>query len=110
MIDFIANNVALVSLACGIVGDLALTIFLLLRKRKDVAEQYVDHLIDESLPSLIRLAEETDCDGIYKLSFVVESVLKKIKRYIKKHDAAFYRSLIISKVEDILSTPQKKEN
>lgn len=110
MIEFFESHQGLLPVIVGLVLDIVLTILCLIFRKKGKTKDYVINLIDEVLPGFICLAEESGCDGISKLSMVIDLVLKRIKKFIVKDDFHFYKSLIIEKVEAILSTPQKKES
>ena len=108
MIEFIMNHPDVLALIIGLLVDIILTILCLCFRKKAKAKDYVVNIIDEVLPGFISLAEASGSDGDTKLSFVIDMVLKRIKRYIVKDDLHFYKSLIIEKTEAILSCPQKK--
>lgn len=76
-------------------------------KLKD--SEAVKSLIAEVLPGFINLAEASGVCGTSKLMFVIDSVMKRIKCYVSGKDEQYWMSYIREKVENILSTPQKKE-
>ena len=111
MIDFFVENPNYFFLAIGVIADVLVGVIVLIfsfRKKKLNESDRIEVLIDSVLPGYITLAEASESYGSSKLSLVVELVMKKISRYILKKDVHVYRSMIIEKVENILSTPQKK--
>lgn len=108
MINFIESHLDLVLLLSVGVIELVFVVISFFRKKRLNNEDFVTSRIDSILPGYINLAEASDCDGSTKLSFVVDCVLKNIKRFISKKDEKHFISLIIEKTEAILSTPQKK--
>lgn len=80
-----------------------------IRMKPSKAVDQVKNLISEVLPGFINLAEISGCHGKAKLLFVVESILKRIRKYISKEDEDYWMQYITDQVEAILSTPQKKE-
>lgn len=110
MIDWLQAHIGLLYVLIGLLVDVVLTILCLFRGKKAAAKDYVISRIDEVLPGYINLAEASGEDGASKLSMVLELTLKRVKRFILKGDMHYWKSLIIEKVEAILSCPQKKEN
>lgn len=108
MIEFIESHYLLI-LAC--ISLIAEVIIIIRSFRKNKVDQaaIIENLIDSVLPGFINLAESTCADGTSKLCLVVKLCIEKIAKYISKSDESYYRTLIIEKVESILSTPQKKE-
>lgn len=76
-------------------------------KLKD--SEAVKSMIAEVLPGFINLAEASGVCGASKLMFVIDSVMKRIKSYVSGKDEQYWMAYIREKVENILSTPQKKE-
>lgn len=109
MIDWIIENPQLFTAGVGLVFDVVIFFIVLFRGKKAVSSDSIKLLIDENLPGSIILAEQSELDGPYKLGFVIDVILRRIRKYIKKSDDTYWISYIKDKVEAILSTPQKKE-
>ena len=84
-------------------------VIVLIRSMKNKDSEEIKNMISEVLPGFINLAEASGVCGSAKLMFVVDSVLKRIKRYTSTKDEQYWMSFIRERVENILSTPQKKE-
>lgn len=81
----------------------------IIRKKPSKAVDDVKLIISEVLPGFINLAEMSGVCGKAKLMFVVDSVMKRIKAYVSSKDEQYWMTYISEQVENILSTPQKKE-
>lgn len=106
MKDFLLANYKLLIMIAVLILEL---ILFLLKKRPQV--NYSDHiksLIDEFAPAFINLAELSKASGSEKMSFVVQQLLDKCDKFILPKDRVYWTDYIVSKVESILSTPQKK--
>ena len=106
VLNFLLENWQL--LAMVLVLILEIVVFFLKKKPQVNLDDHIKSLIDEFLPGFILLAEQTGSSGPEKLAFVVSSLLGKVKRTISSKDEEFWKDYIISKVEAVLSTPQKK--
>lgn len=107
MIEFIESHYVFI-LVCFSVLIEVLILINSFRKGSLNKKDFIEVIIDQALPGFINLAEESSSDGSSKLALVVKLCIDKIKSFITKKDESFYRSLIVKKVEAILSTPQKK--
>lgn len=81
----------------------------IIRKKPSKTNEDVKLMIAEVLPGFINLAEASGVCGKAKLMFVVESILKRIRKYVSGKDTSYWMTYIQEQVENILSTPQKKE-
>lgn len=81
----------------------------IIRKKPSKSSEDVKLMISEVLPGFINLAEMSGVCGKAKLMFVVDSVMKRIKAYISSKDEQYWLTYISEQIENILSTPQKKE-
>ena len=81
----------------------------IIRKKPSKTNEDVKLMISEVLPGFINLAEASGVCGKAKLMFVVESILKRIRKYVSEKDTSYWMTYIQEQVENILSTPQKKE-
>ena len=106
VIEFIVANWQLLAMAVILV--LEIVVFFLKKKPQVNLDDHIKSLIDEFLPGFILLAEQTGAKGSEKLAFVVSSLLGKIKKQVSSKDEDFWKDYIISKVEAVLATPQKK--
>lgn len=84
-------------------------IFSVIRFKPSKAADDVKLMIAEVLPGFINLAELSGVHGKAKLLFVVESIMKRIRKYISSRDSTYWMEYITEQIENILSTPQKKE-
>ena len=106
MKEFFVENYKLLIMIAVLILEV---VIFLLKKRPQV--NYSDHiksLIDEFAPAFINLAEMSKASGNEKMSFVVQQLLDKCDKFILPKDRLFWTDYIVSKVESILSTPQKK--
>lgn len=106
ILEFLKTNYQL--LVVGLVAIIEIVVFFL---KKKPAMNYDDHIksrIEEVLPSFIKLAETSKSKGSEKLAFVVDLTMKKIRSLRSSKDDVYWMDYIIYRVEDILSTPQKK--
>lgn len=106
--DFIVQNwyyIALIFIAiCNM-------ILLICKKNKVVQEDTLFTKLLEILPVMIRRAEDTGLDGVNKLTFVIDTAMSWLADYTGKNTAcirATYQERVITAVENILSTPEKK--
>lgn len=86
-------------------------ILLIFKKLKITQVDNIFTKLLEVLPIMIRKAEETGLDGKTKLSFVLDLALDWLKDYTGKERVELrseYYDRLISCVENILSTPEKK--
>lgn len=107
MIEFLAAYWQYLLLGIAIIVE---AFFFFLKKRPSLnVHDRITSLIDDSLPAVIRLAEQSCTDGRSKMCFVVRVMLKKISSYMKDPDETYWSKVIIDKTEAILACPQKKE-
>ena len=86
-------------------------ILLICKKNKVVQEDSLFTKLLEILPAMIRRAEDTGLDGANKLVFVVDTAISWLADYTGKNTAcirATYQERVITAIENILSTPEKK--
>lgn len=107
VINFLVENWKIIAMVALCIFELV--IFLVKKKPQVNLCDHIKSLVDEFAPSFIILAEMSGTTGSEKLSFVVKSLMDKIKKFVSSKDEDFWKSYIIKRVEAILSTPQKKE-
>lgn len=76
-------------------------------KKKPVND--IGYLLQVWSIDAVKLAETSDLKGYSKLTVAVQYVLNKLKGNFPELDSEAYRAAIVEIIEDILSTPQKKE-
>lgn len=108
ILQFLQENYQLLIVA--LVAIIEVVVFFIRKKPSMNYDDHVKSLISEFVPSFVVLAELSGAKGSEKLSFVVSELMKKIKKYRTSKDEDFWKEYIISKVEAVLSTPQKKGN
>ena len=106
IIDFLSAYWPILLVAFIDVVSIIVSAFLL--RRKSISNDAIKNLINEKVLVYVKLAEASGCCGQVKLMFVITSVLKIIKKFIKSSDEDFWSSYISEQVEAVLSTPQKK--
>ena len=108
MIEFICSYWQYILVVLAIFIEV---LFIVLKKRPNLnGIDRINAIIDDALPAVIRLAEESSSSGSIKLAFVVRVILEKISNYFKDFDRDYWTKVIIDKTESILSCPQKKES
>lgn len=112
-IEFVLDNksliIALITVFLTVLTNLLGAIVLKRTKNESVKE-----FILEKLPSYISSAESIFKDhigdvGKEKKDFVIASINEALTQNFKKVNSSIYRGFIVSSLEKILSTPQKKE-
>lgn len=101
--EFIKTNWQLILAALVFI----LSFILQLIKKKPVND--IQYLIFEWSIEAVKIAESSGKDGFNKLAIAVRYVLSKLKGNFPELNVEAYREGTISIIEDLLSTPQKKE-
>lgn len=105
VIQFLKDNYMFITLGFSGVIFL-LEVILCFKKSKSLLPVYA--LIKDVLPGVVKLAEETSLKGDEKLSFAVDLVKGYLVKAYPKLSPDTYTRYIVEKIEEILSTPQKK--
>ena len=106
VLDFLKEYYYLI-LLCLFVVILLLQLLILLIKKKDPS---IISNISAILPSLVKDAEAAfgSGHGAEKLEYVFQMVRDYIANVYDRTDFSSYKSYVKARVEEILSTPQKK--
>lgn len=107
MIDFIQAHWPYVVIAAFEICSVVFY-FIMFRKR-GISSDAIKLIISEKVAAFVKLAEATGEPGNIKLSLAITGVYKAIAKYIKKQDQSFWLTYIKEHIEEVLSTPQKKE-
>ena len=91
MIDFLKSYWVEIII---VVLSLVSVIVSVIRSKPSKASNDVKLMISEVLPGFINLAELSGVHGKAKLLFVVESIMKRIRKYISEKDASYWMTYI----------------
>lgn len=105
-LDFLLTYYKFIALGFSVLIFILDLIILGVRNRQPLLTVYSK--IREWIPGVIRLAEETSYKGEDKLSFAVSTINDLLVKTFPKISPDKYERFVISCIEDVLTTPQKK--
>ena len=107
VIVFIKTYYQFIALGFSVLIFLLDVLILGIRNRQPLMTIYSS--IREWLPSVVKAAESTNLKGADKLAFAVDMIKGYMEKAYPKVNPDKYNRVIVSEIEEILSTPQKKE-
>lgn len=97
------------SISTFIIEAVSLLVYFILFLFRNKSNPYVEEFILEKLPGLINTAEALYDDGSIKKDYVIDAMKKLINQYFPKVCSSIFNGFISKAIENLLSTPQKKE-